>query len=102
MQPTPYRLRAAMQFLRNRFHPLATPAARHHACVQDPICWTMAACRHSAYPAFFLFVLCYSRSENLWHLLIPFTRRLPSLFYHHFTNAALEAEREGPGRQLEG
>src|SRR6266567_2651810 len=71
MQPTPYRLRAAMQFLRYRFHSLAIPAARHHACMHNPIGRPVSArCQFAHLLLFFVIVRC-SHSQDLRHCLAP-------------------------------
>ena len=57
MQPTPHRLRTAMQFLRNRFDPLAIPATRYHACVHNPIGWPVPTHCQFAHPPLFFFIL---------------------------------------------
>jgi hypothetical protein len=64
--------------------------------MDDPVGWPMAAFCQLPDLAFFLLILCYSRSQYLWDLLVPSVSALtPFLFYHYLTNTAVERVREG-------
>jgi hypothetical protein len=91
MQPTTHRLSTTMQLFGNRLHILPIPTARHHACMQDTIGWSMSTGRQFSYLALFLLILSGSHSQNLRHLLAPFLYALfsSSLFYHYLRNAAI-------------
>src|SRR5215472_2324529 len=72
VQATPHCLRTTLQLPGDGLHSLPIPTARHHARMDDPVCRSVSACRQLLDLVFFLFILCGSCSQDLWHLLAPF------------------------------
>jgi hypothetical protein len=73
VQAASHGLSAAVQLLGNRLHQLSIPTECSHTRMHNPIGWPMSACCQLPDLALFLFILSSSRSQDLWHLLSPFS-----------------------------